>query len=51
VTLNGQPLTRSFVRHEEILRGGELRFTMTDRPNTGWAIRPADRPYSMSPYR
>jgi putative alpha-1,2-mannosidase len=51
VTLNGQPLTRSFVRQEEILRGGELRFTMSDKPNTGWASRPADRPYSMSPYR
>jgi len=51
VTLNGQPLTRSFERHDEILRRGELRFTMTDKPNTGWATHPADRPHSMSPYR
>jgi predicted alpha-1,2-mannosidase len=51
VTLNGQPLTRSFLRHEEILRGGELRFTMSGKPDTGWATRPGDRPFSMSPYR
>jgi hypothetical protein len=51
VTLTGHPLTRSFVRHEEILRGGELHFTVTGKPNTDWETRPADRPYSMSPYR
>jgi len=51
VTLYGHPLTRSFVRHDEALRGGELRFTVTGKPDTDWETRPADRPYSMSPYR
>jgi putative alpha-1,2-mannosidase len=35
VTLNGKPLARSFLRHEDILAGGELVFTMQAAPNTG----------------
>lgn len=50
VTLNGKPLTRSFLRHEEIVSGGELRFTMQAEPNRTWAVAPGDRPYSMTPY-
>ncbi len=50
VTLNGLPLTRSFVRHAEIEAGGELRFTMQATPNIAWASAPADRPYSMTPF-
>jgi predicted alpha-1,2-mannosidase len=48
VTLNGKPLTRSYLRHEEIMNGGELRFVMSAQPNKTWANRPEDRPYSMS---
>lgn len=48
VTLNGQPLTRSFVRHAEIMAGGELRFEMQATPNRTWAAAPGARPYSMS---
>ncbi|CAN5726658.1 GH92 family glycosyl hydrolase [soil metagenome] len=48
VTLNGKPLDRSFITHEEILRGGELKFAMQDKPNTRWATSPAARPFSMS---
>lgn len=51
VTLNGRPLDRTFIRHAEIMAGGELRFTMQATPNTGWATAPAARPYSMSRYR
>jgi predicted alpha-1,2-mannosidase len=50
VTLNGKPLARSFVRHEEIMAGGELRFLMQAEPNRAWAAAPGDRPYSMSAY-
>ena len=50
VRLNGRPLTRSFVTHEEITAGGELRFTMQAAPNTAWATTPQARPASMSPY-
>ena len=48
VTLNGKPLERSFVRHEEIVAGGELRFTMQASPNKSWGTDRAARPYSTS---
>lgn len=48
VTLNGKPLERGFVRHEELLAGGELRFVMQARPNKTWATRADHRPYSLS---
>jgi predicted alpha-1,2-mannosidase len=51
VTLNGKPLARGYLRHEEIVSGGELRFTMQPTPNKNWATGKAARPYSMSPAR
>lgn len=48
VTLNGRPLERTYLEHEEILAGGELRFTMQAAPDKA---RTGDRlglPYSMS---
>jgi predicted alpha-1,2-mannosidase len=50
VTLNGKPLARSFIRHDEIMAGGELRFVMGAVPNRTWATAKAARPYSMSGY-
>ncbi len=50
VTLNGRPLTRSFIRHEEIMAGGELRFVMQAEPNERWATGAGERPFSMSGY-
>ena len=50
VTLNGAPLTRSYLTHAEILAGGTLRFTMQAQPNRAWATAAAARPYSMTPY-
>ena len=49
VTLNGKPLNRVFVRHEELMAGGELRFTMQAEPDRGWPGEGAEQPYSMSP--
>jgi len=46
--LNGKPLERAFLRHEEIMAGGELHFTMQAQPNKAWATEPQQRPYSMS---
>jgi predicted alpha-1,2-mannosidase len=48
VTLNGKPLPRSFLRHEEIMAGGELHFTMSPKPNKSWGQDLNARPYSMS---
>ncbi len=51
VRLNGKPLSRAFIRHEEIMAGGELRFVMQAKPNRTWATDPHSRPYSMSSYQ
>ena len=48
VTLNGQPLTRSWIGHEEIMAGGTLHFVMGAEPNTTWGAPAGARPYSMS---
>jgi predicted alpha-1,2-mannosidase len=48
VSLNGKPLDRTFIRHEEIMKGGELRFVMTNAPNRVWAIGESARPFSTS---
>ena len=48
VTLNGKPLDRLFLRHDEIEAGGELRFTMSDKAHARWSLQPHQLPYSMS---
>ncbi len=35
--LNGKPFDRSFIWHDEIVKGGELVFEMGDQPNRTWA--------------
>jgi putative alpha-1,2-mannosidase len=35
-TLNGQPLNRSSLNHEEIVKGGELVYEMGPEPNKEW---------------
>jgi predicted alpha-1,2-mannosidase len=47
VMLDGRPLTRGFIRHEEIVAGGELHFVMAAKPNKVWASAPTARPLSM----
>ena len=51
VMLNGRPLARTFIRHDEIMAGGELRFRMQAAPDPRWGAAVADRPTSMTPYR
>lgn len=48
VTLDGKPLPRAFLRHAEVMAGGELRFTMQAEPNRDWPGAGAEQPYSMS---
>lgn len=48
VTLNGKPLMRTFVRHEELMQGGELRFVMSSKTDAAWSMQQPERPYSMS---
>lgn len=51
VTLNGRPLDRSFVRHEELMGGGDLRFVMSPRGKATWSLHAQQAPYSMTPAR
>ncbi|CAM1364671.1 GH92 family glycosyl hydrolase [Tenacibaculum xiamenense] len=37
-TLNGKPLNRTYINHEEIINGGELHFIMSNKPNKNWGI-------------
>jgi predicted alpha-1,2-mannosidase len=46
--LNGMPFTKSFIRHEDILKGGSLAFKMGDRPNKARGVTEEDSPYSYS---
>ena len=50
VTLNGKPLGRTYLRHAEILAGGDLHFSMQAEPNRDWGKSDAARPAAMSPY-
>jgi predicted alpha-1,2-mannosidase len=40
VRLNGKPYPNSFIRHEQIMAGGELRFAMGPDPNPAFAAKP-----------
>jgi putative alpha-1,2-mannosidase len=48
VSLNGKPLTRTWLDHAEILAGGELRFVLQAEPNRTWGTGRDARPYSMN---
>lgn len=37
-TLNGEPLTRPFLSHDEVVKGGKLVFVMGNQPNKEWGI-------------
>ena len=50
VTLNGKPLAQTFLRHEQIMAGGELVFTMSKQPNKDWGKGAAARPYTQTAY-
>ncbi|WP_288381918.1 GH92 family glycosyl hydrolase [uncultured Massilia sp.] len=49
--LNGKPLARTFLRHEDITAGGELVFTMQATPNKDWGKERSARPYTQTPYQ
>lgn len=48
-TLNGQPLLRPWIRHEEIVSGGTLKFVMGPKPNTAWGKASDTRPPATMP--
>lgn len=46
MTLNGNPLTRSYLTYEEIANGGVIEFTMGDTPSTTWGKGKENMPVS-----
>ena len=49
VTLNGQPLQRSYVTFDEIYNGGELVFTLTSTSDSPWATQLENCPVQCIP--
>lgn len=48
VTLNGRQYEKSYLRHQDLVKGGTLVFEMGPRPNKAWASAREAAPYSMS---
>ncbi len=44
--LNGEPYTKSILKHDDIMNGGSIVFEMGDSPGREWGVREDDRPYS-----
>lgn len=47
VKLNGKPLERLYLTHEELLQGGTIEFTMGRTPNKRRGISADTKPYSL----
>lgn len=45
-TWNGEELTQSFIRHDQLMKGGKLSFVMGSTPNKDWGTAIEDRPKS-----
>lgn len=46
-TLNGAPLNRTYLAHDEIVKGGELHFEMVSAPDYKWGVEA--RPPALMP--
>jgi putative alpha-1,2-mannosidase len=46
VLLNGKSLDRTYVTHEELMNGGELKFIFSDERDATWSHRELRAPYS-----
>lgn len=45
-TLNGEPFNKTYLSHQQILNGGELKFQMASFPNYHWGADAGSRPPS-----
>jgi hypothetical protein len=45
--LNGGPYQKSYLQHANIMKGGELMFTMGKKPNQAWGAAPEEVPPSL----
>lgn len=48
VKLNGQPYSKMYITHEDLLNGGVLEFTMSSSPNKKRGLNQYDKPYSLT---
>lgn len=46
--MNGQNLTRNYITHSELQKGGQMVLEMQSTPNKGRGTKESDFPYSMS---
>jgi putative alpha-1,2-mannosidase len=46
VLLNGKSLDRTYVTHDEIMNGGDLRFIFSNEKDAEWSRRSLRLPYS-----
>lgn len=44
--LNGEPLDKVYITHDQIMNGGELNFEMGSQPNYNWGVSADSRPPS-----
>jgi predicted alpha-1,2-mannosidase len=47
VELNGQPYNKGYIRHQDIMNGGSLKYLMGDKPNPNFGTSQEDRPKSF----
>ena len=47
-SLNGTDYQNSFLKFDDLQKGGELKFSMGNTPNNDWASKPENTPYSVS---
>ena len=47
-SLNGKPFSKNYLRYNELIDGGILRFQMSDQPAMSRGIAKEDRPFSVS---
>ncbi|MEZ5106401.1 MAG: GH92 family glycosyl hydrolase [Draconibacterium sp.] len=45
-TLNGNSYSKSYLKHADIMNGGEIVFEMGSSPGKEWGVKKEDRPYS-----
>lgn len=48
INLNGKSLENSYILHSDLVNGGSLDITMSNKPNTTWAVNQSNRPPSYT---
>lgn len=48
MTFNGTDCTKNYMKHADLLKGGAIRYRMSNQPNKLRGTQPTDAPYSFS---